>query len=340
MDSAEAGAELVHHGSMQTDPMAAALLSLGTARCFTVERARGLGIPPSVLRRTGYQRHSRSLRSVKGIPAEVSDVVTCLGSLVPGTVASHSTAAVLWGMPLPRRLHDAPLHLTRPVGGSRPRRKGVVGHLADLPYGATVTVYGVPLTTPARTWCDLATQLTTPELVAAGDALLRKPDAPRLIGGLALPNPLTTVELLTAELATRAGARGTGRARESLPLLRTGVDSVPETLLRLLIRDAGLPEPEVNRWITDVDGRRISRPDLQYRSRRIALEYEGEHHLTDARQWAHDIERDERLRALGWTVLRFTKVHLGEGRRDAVARIARALSTAEECGGVTGPRGQ
>jgi len=72
--------------------------------------------------------------------------------------------------------------------------------------------------------------------------------------------------------------------RAPLPLLRPGVDSAPESWLRLLIVDGGLPEPEVNQWIVDADGRRVSRPDLQYRAQRIALEYEGEHHLTwDAR---------------------------------------------------------
>lgn len=115
-------------------------------------------------------------------------------------------------------------------------------------------------------------------------------------------------------------------ARDALPLLRAGVDSAPESLLRLLIVAAGLPEPEVNQWITDDAGRRVSRPDLQYRVQRIALEYEGEHHLTDPRQWSRDIDRDDRLRALGWTVLRFTKRHLGAGREDALARISQALT--------------
>ncbi|UWX97869.1 endonuclease domain-containing protein [Arthrobacter zhaoxinii] len=88
------------------------------------------------------------------------------------------------------------------------------------------------------------------------------------------------------------------------------MDSAPESHLRLLIHHAALPEPEVNQWITGPDGRVISRPDLQYRRLRIALEYEGEHHLLDPAQWHRDIERDDRLRQLGWVVLRFTKQHL------------------------------
>ncbi|THJ67937.1 DUF559 domain-containing protein [Arthrobacter echini] len=311
------------------DPYAEALLRLHLTRCFSVGTARRLGLPPHVLRRTAFTRESRSVRSFAGSGADLSDVVACLGGLSPGTVASHTTAALLWGLPLPRRSQDAPIHLTRPSGAAQPRRSGVIGHVSRLRDVDAVTVYGVPLTSPARTWCDLAAQLSLTELVAAGDALLRRPDAPRLPAATALPNPLTGLPELTTTLASRSGARGIALARKALPLLRTGVDSAAESRLRLLIVGAGLPEPEVNEWILDDQGRRVSRPDLQYRARRIALEYEGEHHLRDAHQWAHDIERDERLQRLGWTVLRFTKIHLGSRRQDAVARIRRAL---ESCG--------
>ena len=103
-----------------------------------------------------------------------------------------------------------------------------------------------------------------------------------------------------------------------------GVDSAPETRLRLLIRSVGLPEPEVNRWIIGADGRPLSRPDLQYPLLRIALEYEGEHHLRDPDQWHRDIERDERLRQLGWIVLRFSKKHLRPENRAATEERIRS----------------
>ena len=60
----------------------------------------------------------------------------------------------------------------------------------------------------------------------------------------------------------------------------------------------GLPEPEVNGEIY-ADGRLLAQPDLLYRDAKVAIEYDGEQHFADARQRAHDIERDERLRALG-----------------------------------------
>ncbi|MCQ1950941.1 endonuclease domain-containing protein [Arthrobacter sp. zg-Y859] len=65
--------------------------------------------------------------------------------------------------------------------------------------------------------------------------------------------------------------------------------------------------------------------DLQYRRLRIALEYEGEHHLLDPDQWHRDIERDDRLRQLGWAVLRFSKKHLRPENEAGTAGKVRAV---------------
>ena len=94
----------------------------------------------------------------------------------------------------------------------------------------------------------------------------------------------------------------------------------------------------MNRWILDASGRPLSRPDLQYRLQRIALEYEGEHHLLQPGQWNRDIERDDRLRAIGWTVLRFTKIHLLPANVPAsMAKIRNALAAADAASPSTRP---
>ncbi|SDI19535.1 Protein of unknown function [Arthrobacter subterraneus] len=112
------------------------------------------------------------------------------------------------------------------------------------------------------------------------------------------------------------------------------MDSGPESRLRLLIVGSGLPEPEVNQWILDANGRRVSRPDLMYREFCVAIEYEGEHHLVDANQWHSDINRDDRLRVMGWTVLRFTKMHLQPGsERASIERIRAAIRASQASSG-------
>ena len=291
---------------------------------FSVAEARARGVPPAVLRRKEYDGAGYGLRAIHGVEPSLLEMVRPLAPVGGSTVASHTTAAALWGMWLPGRLEDGPLHLTRPLRLSRPRRQGVVGHQAPLLQEDVVRIAGMLVTSPAWTWCDLAAMLGVSDLVVAGDSALRRPDAPARGGHLLRPDPLCRIQDLQEVLDRRRGSRGLSTARAAAGLIRVGVDSAPESRLRLLILSAGLPEPEVNRWIIGPDGRPLSRPDLQYPLLRIALEYEGEHHLRDPDQWHRDIERDERLRQLGWIVLRFSKKHLRPENRAATEERIRS----------------
>ena len=82
-----------------------------------------------------------------------------------------------------------------------------------------------------------------------------------------------------------------------------GADSAPETLLRLAMLDAGLPEPELQ--LTLWDGPMAPSADAGYRARRIALQYDGAHHLDEVQRHS-DRRRDKAFEAAGWTVLIFT----------------------------------
>lgn len=302
---------------------------------FTVNEALGRGLPYNRLRRSDLSIPTRGIRLVNGAGPSLLDRVAPLTRLGCPDAASHATAARLWGIILPFRLEeDHALHLTRWKGSNRVRRPGVIGHRAPLTSLDVVEIYGVTVTSPAWTWTDLAPSLSLEELVAAGDSLLRRQDAPRRRCDLNIPDPLATLAQITDAVGRRRGSRGVQRAREALPLLRSGVDSGPESRLRLLVVEAGLPEPEVNQWILDQNGRRVSRPDLMYSEFRIAIEYEGEHHRTDPEQWHRDINRDDRLRALGWTVLRFTKKDLEQdSERAAISRIRSAIESARASSG-------
>lgn len=296
---------------------------------FLVDDAHTLGVKPARLRCVDLEHIGRGMRMVKGAVPTVLDRAGPLTQLSAHAVASHSTAAHLWGIPLPPWLDVASsgIHLIRPLGSGQPRRPGVVGHNGKLPDTDVVKFNNIWVTSPERTWVDLATMLPFPQLVAAGDALLRRADAPARGGTLPVPDPLCTLATISHSIMKRVGCPGVVLAREAFPLLRAGVDSSPESILRLSIVDAGLPEPVVNEWIVDDGGRRISRPDLQYRRNRIAMEYEGEHHLVSPEQWNRDIDRDERLRAMGWTVLRFTSKHLHlDAVPGTIAKITRALA--------------
>jgi hypothetical protein len=116
---------------------------------------------------------------------------------------------------------------------------------------------------------------------------------------------------------------GVGKLRAALPSIRTRSASRPETRCRLALVEAGLPEPALNFDVVE-HGRALGCVDLAYPELRIAIEYEGEHHLLDPEQWARDIERYDRLREAGWVVIRVTKTELFRSPNLLIARVRRA----------------
>lgn len=241
-----------------------------------------------------------------------------------GFFISHLSAAVAWGVPLPHGavgdLVDACAWMPR----RSPRGAGVRGRAVD-PRLVRVVVHpelGYRLSTPASTWAMLGAVLAHPyDLIAAGDALVRAPQHPDD------PAALATVDQLAA--AVDAGRRvGVRALRDALPRVRPGASSRPETWTRLTLVDAGLPEPTLAYEVRDDAGAFVARLDLAYPELKIAIEYEGAHHLLDAGQWTKDIARYERLAALGWTVIRVTRDDLFTRPDELAARVRTARRAA------------
>lgn len=212
------------------------------------------------------------------------------------------------------------LHGAKWVDDSRPvkllhdnrhRMPGLLVHGDTLLADEVVAVAGIPVTTPARTAFDLACWYPLNEAVAAVDALARASDL-----------DLSDV----ARLAERhPGRRGSQQARRVSDLADAGAESPRETYLRLLIVQAGLPRPATQIPVYDRRGYLIARVDMGWEGDwRIAVEYDGDHHRTDERQFARDIARVERLEAAGWIVIRVTaKDRPAEVLRRIRAAIAR-----------------
>ena len=219
---------------------------------------------------------------------------------------SHTTAALLWGLPLPplanEDVHVAVLHPAR-----APEGRGVRGHQLHARGVSVVSPEpGVRLTDPATTWTLLGSTLRHPyDLIAVGDAVV----SPIRVAGphgnivceafASLADVSRVVEAVTKR-------RGIVAVREALPRVRSGVRSRPESWTRLTLVDAGLPEPELNHDVYDAAGF-VACVDLAYPDRRVGVEYEGDQHRTDAAQWQRDIERYERLAAAGWRMVRVTR---------------------------------
>ncbi|NWL33642.1 endonuclease domain-containing protein [Paenarthrobacter nitroguajacolicus] len=233
------------------------------------------------------------------------------------------SAARLWNVPLPGYVSgDWRIHLARRRGFSFPRRVNVAGHLLTFLPGETVEHDGVKLTSPARTWLDMASVLKLEDLVAAGDSLVcsHGPDFP-------VPkDALCSIEELREIVGRHPGMRGVRTARAALELIRVGADSAPETHMRLALIDANLPEPELNHVVRNHLGLPVLWPDAAYLEWKVSLQYDGQHH-GGAEQHLRDIERQERSLAYGWLEVRISKHDL-EGERPAVVhKVRRALQS-------------
>ncbi len=93
--------------------------------------------------------------------------------------------------------------------------------------------------------------------------------------------------------------------------------------MRLTISRAGLPTPTVGHTI-EAQGWTAT-PDLAWPDFRVLVEYEGDHHRTDSRQFAHDLRRFERYRDSGWDAVRATKLDLFEHPNEFTHRVESRL---------------
>jgi len=228
----------------------------------------------------------------------------------------------LHGLILPPWLSESnELHLSKPRKLVEVRRTGITGHTVLAFADEVETAGDLRISTRARTWLDLARTLPVNELVSMGDQLIRVPRAVFEDRDA----PFATFESLRAMLGRHRNLQGIVRAREALELMRVGSDSGPETQLRLAMFDAGLPEPELQLTLHD----RPNSPstDLGYRKRRVAIQYDGGHHL-DELQRLSDRRRDKAFEAAGWTVLIFTRDDLADGFQRAVRHIRKTLRDA------------
>jgi hypothetical protein len=202
-----------------------------------------------------------------------------------GSYASHHTAASIWKGTPP---DDARTHVSVPGSLSRSQRRGIAAHRAlDTP--DLRRHRGIAVSSPAQCFCELATDgADLVALVTTGDSLVA--------AGAARPDQL----IAAAGEWTRKRAAVAQRAAR---LVRSGVDSPKESRLRMLVVLAGLPEPQVNVVLRYPNGDWRRRFDLCYRDLKLGIEYDGRQHLTDAQQWARDIERREELEREGWRIV-------------------------------------
>ncbi|MET1052648.1 MAG: hypothetical protein ABWX65_08420 [Mycetocola sp.] len=263
-------------------------------------------------------------RGIRVVGPEPDSVVDRCRQVVPalpaGAVFCSVTAALLYRMPLPHNLDDDPrLHVTVAPGHQPPRARSIVGHRYTLRRDLWAAG-GLPVADPVEAWLQLASVLSREDLVAVGDFLV----SGRVIPGGREP-PLATIADLRAAVEASPGIRGRRNLQWAASRVCTGVDSRPETHLRLLLIEHVLPNPVVNQTIYSASGSWLGTPDLAYPERMVLFEYEGDYHRTDARTFRRDIARRERFEEHGWRVVRVTGDDLSGSRRAFIARARRIL---------------
>lgn len=183
-----------------------------------------------------------------------------------------------------------------------------------LPPEHIETIGGIRVTTAARTAFDLGRRGEFEEALIQVDGLCN-----------ATSMPPRTIEQLADQCK---GVRGSIQLRHVVAHADAGAESPQESRLRLLIVNAGLPRPLTQIAVRGTDGRVFARIDMGWAKWKVAVEYDGHHHWSDARQRAWDIERAHRLETLGWTVIRVSSQLLSRSPTALIARIRDALRAA------------
>ncbi|MCY7373639.1 MAG: hypothetical protein LH461_08070 [Spirochaetaceae bacterium] len=222
------------------------------------------------------------------------DTQALLLSVAAPAALSHETAAVWSGLELLTPVLDL-LHLTRPELQASRREAGVHHHPGSLPAGHVHEVGGVRQTTAARIAVDIARTRDFPAGLAAVDSARRSGATEEQVRNVLF------------YCASWPGARGASRAvacgdeRSANP---------GESLSRAVLLDAGLEPSGLQVLVRDSQGF-IGYGDFGWLPHRVIGEFDGRSKYGMAPDSPADAlwrekRREDRLRALGFEVVRWT----------------------------------
>jgi very-short-patch-repair endonuclease len=298
-------------------------LAAGQRGMFTVAQARRLGVGPRVLERLVREVHL--LHPGRGLYAVTEDVDQdveawhrhlCVGAhlLYDDASLTSGSAALAHGLPVwGVDLRRPDLH--RPVD----RAVGVKAfRVRPRP---TNPRRPAPVTTSLGATDDVATALV--QL-----ALDHGPVAGSVSADHALHGGLVTLDQLTDAASLVSSWPGSSRVRAMLGFVDGRSESVGETRCRIELMAHGIQlVPQVP--IREADGSMVGRVDFLVEGTRVVVEFDGKvkYATGDANVLWDEKRREDRLRALGYVVVRITWADL-ERPGVAIAKVRRALAQA------------
>lgn len=230
----------------------------------------------------------------------------------PGAVISHRSAAVLLGL---REVAPAVVDLIPPVEHGR-KIDGIKAHRVPFPGASEVRlVRGIPCTTVARTFVDLAGTHGIEKL--------------REVVEMAATRRVLDVAAVDAVLANGPRRRGAPALRTVLdewrPVAETAkyatVRSLFEAKLLPLVAAAGLPIPQVNARVRTAE--RVLEVDLLWQQQRFVVEADSRRHHAIEVAFERDRRRDRELLGAGYGVQRVSWRE-AEREPDAVFAVVRS----------------
>ena len=231
----------------------------------------------------------------------------------PWALASHTSAALLHGLPLGIGDLGVP-HVSQSSGPGRGgQRFGVHTHYRGIPERKVVEVGGLRASCVTTTVIDCARLLALPAGLAIADA--------------ALHGALTTRAQLAAELRAFRRTRGVATARRVVDLADPLAESPGESRSRLILVEAGFRV--VSQFVVnDQNGEFVARSDFLIEGTPVLVEFDGRAKFAingdvEAAHWSAKLRRDH-LQELGYEV--FVVVWADLARPDLVIqRLERVL---------------
>lgn len=281
----------------------------------SARQLRDLGYSTSTI--SDAARRGRLHRVHRGVYAVGHTSLTwdghCMAAILarPGSVASHKSAAWIWGL---RRWRPERIHLTAPTR-QRIKRDFVV-HFARLAPEDRAAVDEIPVTSVARTVLDLAPDESTRNLHRMMDRAEER----------------KTFDLRRFErlLARAGGHPGRVKLRHALDTFKPEhavLRSDLERRFRKLVLAAGLPRPATNVFVAGYE------LDAYWEAEGFAVELDVYATHGSRHSFESDRERQDDLLLAGIELIRVTDVRLDREPGETIARVAAHLERRRRAGG-------
>lgn len=262
----------------------------------------------------GYKRLSRGLYRGSAAPSTVESKLWS-ACLVTRGVASHRTAAWLWGLD---GFDEAPpwkFDLVVPFENKR-RTKGAKVHRSrSFVKAHRCKQNGVPCTTLARTVVDLSTLLSGKALeIAVASAVRLEPK----------------LYLQVDEVLATLPANALVRLKNLRPLLQKrdkALESALETLVLRFLRREKLPEPQLQQRVFDGNAL-IGRFDFAWPANKppVVLQAHGLRYHGNTEQWLRDMQQVSELNEIGWRVIQCSMTDVTKRPVRLAQMLRRALA--------------